>query len=116
MNHVRICGIYTTSRTVNPYIGMDYYPLSRIDEVFASLSSYKVFCVLDLSDEYQKLSLTEYSKKKILTFNTHKGLFQFEILPFGISSAPEIFQRVMDTILKSTRLEIYFIRLKIRLK
>ncbi len=36
------------------------------------------------------------STKKYTTINTTKGLFQYESLPFGISSAPGIFQRTMD--------------------
>ena len=35
----------------------------------------------------------------LTVINTHKGLFQYNRLPFGISSAPAIFQRVMDTLL-----------------
>ena len=36
---------------------------------------------------------------KYVTINTHQGLYQFTRLPFGISSAPVIFQRLMDKIL-----------------
>ena len=32
--------------------------------------------------------------------NTHKGLFQYTRLLFGVSSAPSIFQRMMDNILQ----------------
>ena len=35
-----------------------------------------------------------------MVINTHKGLYQYTRMPFGISSAPAIFQRVMDTILQ----------------
>ena len=37
--------------------------------------------------------------KEIVTVNTHKGLFCYQRLPFGVSSAPGIFQRTMETIL-----------------
>ena len=33
-----------------------------------------------------------------MVINTHKGLFQYSRLPFGINSAPAIFQQVMDKI------------------
>ena len=36
-----------------------------------------------------------------VVINTHCGLFQYNQLPFGISSAPGIFQRVMESILSS---------------
>ena len=38
--------------------------------------------------------------KKFTTINTSKGLFQYQRLPFGISSAPVIFQRAMDSLLQ----------------
>ena len=36
---------------------------------------------------------------KLLCINTHRGLFKFERLPFGVKVAPAIFQQVMDTML-----------------
>ena len=38
---------------------------------------------------------TEY-----VVINTHKGLYEYRRLPFGVASAPAIFQKVMDTILQ----------------
>ena len=38
--------------------------------------------------------------KKYMVINTHKGLYQYSRMPFGISSAPAIFQRAMDNILQ----------------
>ena len=57
----------------------------------------QTFSKLDLSQAYLQLMLDEESKK-YTTINTQKGLFQFNRLPFGISSAPSVFQRVMDTL------------------
>ena len=38
--------------------------------------------------------------KKYTTINTHKGLYQYNRLPFGISSAPGIFQRNLENLLQ----------------
>ena len=57
-----------------------------------------MFSKLDLSSAFQQIPLNEESRK-FTTINTNKGLFQYTRLPFGISSAPSIFQRFMDSVL-----------------
>ena len=94
---VRICGDYKLS--VNQASKIDSYPLPRIDDLFASLAGGKSFTKLDLANAYQQIPLDEQSKK-IVAINTPKGLFQYNRLPFGISAAPSIFQRTMETLLQ----------------
>ena len=48
-----------------------------------------------MSQAYQQVKL-EDSSKKFTVINTHKGLFEYTRLPIGISSAPAIFQWVME--------------------
>ena len=78
---------------------IDSYPLPRIDDLFASLAGGKSFTKSDLANAYQQIPLDEQSKK-IVAINTHKGLFHYNRLPFGISAAPSIFQRTMETLLQ----------------
>jgi len=59
----------------------------------------KKFTKLDLKHAYQQMQL-EDNVKDLVTINTHKGFYQFTRLPFGIASAPALFQRAMDTILQ----------------
>lgn len=59
----------------------------------------KYFSKLDMSQAYLQLPRDEESKD-LVTVNTHKGLFQYNRLPFGIASAPAIFQRCMDSLLQ----------------
>ena len=75
------------------------HPLPTPEDLFSTLSGGSVFTKLDLSSAYQQLQLSEDSKQYV-TINTHKGLFQYQRLPFGVSTAPLIFQSVMDQILK----------------
>ena len=94
---VRLCGDYKV--TVNQAAKLDKYPIPRIDELFASLAGGKSFSKLDLSHAYLQISLEEQSRRYV-AINTHKGLFEYCRLPFGVASAPSIFQRVMESLLQ----------------
>eukprot|EP00731_Ephydatia_muelleri_P020855 Em0013g582a len=93
---VRLCGDFKVS--LNPALKVDHYPLPKVEDIFATLGKSKVFSKVDLKLAYLQLELEEETKK-LVTVNTHKGLFQYNRLPFGIASAPAIWQRTMDTIL-----------------
>ena len=96
-NTVRICGDFSV--TVNPVSKLDRYPIPKVEDLFVRLCKGKHFSKLDLSQAYQQLPLEEDSKKYVV-INTHWGLFRYTRLPFGISSAPGIFQRVIESILQ----------------
>ena len=59
----------------------------------------KTFTTLDLSQAYQQIMLKAESQKYV-TINTHRGLYQYVRLPFGIASAPALFQQLMNTVLE----------------
>ena len=81
--------------TINPVSKLNHYPLPKIKDLFAKLAERKAFTKLELTQAYQQLKLDKQS----VVINTHKGLFCYTRLPFGVSSAPEIFQKVMETML-----------------
>ena len=85
--------------TINPISKLDQYPIPKVDDLFTKLSQGKFFSKLDLSHEYQELPLNEESKQYVI-INTHKGLFRYTRLPFRISSAPAIFQRMIESLLQ----------------
>ena len=94
---VRICGDYKV--TINRAAKVERYPIPRIEELFASLSGGQRFTKLDLSHAYLQIPLDTPSRR-LVTINTHKGLFEYTRLPFGIASAPSIFQRTMENLLQ----------------
>ena len=94
---LRLCGDFKV--TVNKVAVLDRYPLPRIDELFANLSGGTKFSKLDLSQAYHQIALDE-SSCKLATLNTHYGLFQYRRLPYGVSSAVSLFQRVIENLLK----------------
>ena len=85
--------------TVNPVLDVDQYPLPRPEDLFATLAGGKFFSTLDLSHAYNQVVLDDGSLK-YLTINTHRELYQYTRLPFGVASAPSVFQKMMDTILQ----------------
>ena len=95
--NVRICGDF--KQTLNPVSKLDTYPIPKVEDYFAKLAGGKTFTKLDLSQAYQQLPLDKESKKYVV-INIQKGLFRYTRLPYGISSAPGIFQRVMETLLQ----------------
>ena len=93
----RICGDYKL--TVNKAAKLDAYPIPRIEDLFARLAGGKKFTNLDIAHAYQQIPLDEDSRSSV-TINTHKGLFRYNCLPFGAHSAPAIFQRAMEGLLR----------------
>ena len=93
----RICGDYKL--TINQASPTDSYPLPIIEEIFANLSGGTLFSKLDLANAFHQLPLDDDSKE-YLTINTQRGLFEYNRLPFGVASAPSIFQRYIDSVLQ----------------
>ncbi|KAL5463687.1 hypothetical protein EMCRGX_G032610 [Ephydatia muelleri] len=103
---IRICGDYKL--TLNRVARIETYPIPRVEELFAVLRGGEKFSKIDLSSAYQQIVLDEQSRP-YTTINTHKGLFMYNRLTFGIASAPAIFQRTMETILQGCqRTCVYF--------
>ena len=93
--NVRLCKDYKL--TINNVAKNKVCLLPRIEELFASVSGGKVFSKLDLSHAYLQLQLDK-SSQEYVTINTHHGLYRYTCLPFGVASAPAIFQCTMEDI------------------
>lgn len=94
-NSVRLCADY--SQTINKQLVLKKYPLPTVQELFSKLHGGVQFSKLDLSSAYNQLEIVD--DVNITCINTHKGLFKYKRLVFGLSSAPAIFQRVMESII-----------------
>ncbi|XP_055621974.1 uncharacterized protein K02A2.6-like [Toxorhynchites rutilus septentrionalis] len=85
-------------RRVNEAIVRERFPMPVVEEYLARLCHGKVWSKLDIKEAFHQVELAEESRD-ITTFITNRGLFRFKRLPFGLVSAPEIFQRIMEEIL-----------------
>ncbi|XP_063970819.1 uncharacterized protein K02A2.6-like [Lytechinus pictus] len=93
---VRICGNYKL--TANKVLRVERYPIPSLQDMLQDLGGGQQFSKLDLSHAYHQIELDEQARK-YTTVNTHRGLFQYTRLPFGIATAPALFQRAMESLL-----------------
>ncbi|KAG6464303.1 hypothetical protein O3G_MSEX014427 [Manduca sexta] len=93
---IRICADYSVS--INKQLIIEQYPLPSIQELFTKLYGGQQFSKIDLSMAYNQFVLDDDSQH-ITCINTHRGLYKYTRMVFGMSSAPSIFQRAMDCLL-----------------
>ena len=84
-------------RKLNQITKKNSYPLPLIDDILALLGKAKFFTYLKSS--YWQVAMDEKDKEKT-AFACHKGLFEFNIMPFGLSNAPAVFQELMSAVLQ----------------
>ena len=104
---MRFCVDY---RQLNAVTIKDAYPLPRIDESLDYLADSLWFSTLDLSSGYWQVELDQKDKQKT-AFSTKKGLYEFQVMPFGLSNAPATFERLMETVLAGLQWQICLIYL-----
>ena len=93
---VRFCVDY---RKLNQVAKFDAYPMPRIEEMFEKIGPATVISTLDLAKGYWQIPMAPESREKT-AFATPFGLFEFEVMPFGLHSAPATFQRTVNHVLR----------------
>ena len=92
---IRLC---VDMRAANTTIKRVCHPIPTVRDISLDLNEAKYFSKLDMSQAYHQLELTP-SSRKITTFTTHAGLYQFKRLNYGTNSAAEIFQNTLQQLL-----------------
>jgi predicted aspartyl protease len=86
-------------RKLNSVTIGDSYPLPLVEDMIYKVKNASIYSGVDLASGYWQLALDEKAKVKT-AFITKKGLWQFNVLPFGLCNAGAFFQRTMEQLLK----------------
>uniref|UniRef100_A0AAQ6A9J5 ribonuclease H n=1 Tax=Amphiprion ocellaris TaxID=80972 RepID=A0AAQ6A9J5_AMPOC len=89
---IRLC---INPKDLNTALKRPHHPMRSVEEVAAQMSGATVFSVLDAKNSFWQICLDKKSSM-MTTFSTPFGRYRFLRMPFGISSASEVFQRTMD--------------------
>ena len=93
---LRLCVDY---RKLNQQSQGDAYPMPRIDDLIDLVGQSKFISTLDLTRGYWQVPVADESKPQT-AFSTTFGLFQYNVMPFGLQGAPATFQRLMDGVVR----------------
>lgn len=76
----------------------DTFPLPRIDDLLEQLGQARYFSTFDLATGYWQIQVAPESRAK-MAFMAHRGLYKFNVMLFGLTNAPAIFQHLVQEIL-----------------
>ncbi|XP_063363596.1 uncharacterized protein K02A2.6-like [Cydia amplana] len=102
---LRLC---VDMRRANAAILRENHPLPTMDNLLPKIGKAKFFTKLDIKNAFHQIELHADSRH-ITTFITSKGLFQYKRLMFGITCAPEVFQKILERMVISCEGVINFI-------
>ena len=90
---LRIC---LDPKPLNRALKRSHYPMPTIEDLIPQLSKAKVYTVCDLQNGFWHIAL-DHESSLLTTFGTPFGRFRWKRMPFGISPAPELFQRRLQS-------------------
>lgn len=92
---IRLC---VDMREANKAVERERFPIPTIDDVLQEMSESKVFSKIDIKWAYHQIE-QEPNSRDITTFATHQGNYRYKRLNFGVSCAPEMYQKTLQQIL-----------------
>jgi hypothetical protein len=95
------------SETINKFTLLDAYPLPRIDEQVNEISKLKYYSTIDFESAYYQILIPE-EDRPYTAFEADGALWQFKVVPNGVTNGAAVFQRKMDEMVKNEKLDDTF--------
>ena len=84
-------------RKLNDITVKNAYPLPLIPELVEKWRGCKYFTLVDVRGAFHGIRIKKGDEWKT-AFTTHKGLYEWMVMPFGLANAPATFQNMMNDI------------------
>ena len=85
-------------RKLNAQLKQDSFPLPRIAQLLEKAGGKRIYSILDASQAYLTIPMAAKSRE-MTAFSTPWGLFEFIMMPFGLSTAPSVYSRFIAAVL-----------------
>ncbi|XP_040362150.1 uncharacterized protein K02A2.6-like [Rosa chinensis] len=102
----RMCVDYTN---VNRACPKDSFPLPRIDQLIDSTAGYRLLSFMDAFSGYNQIRMNP-ADEEYTAFTTEKGLYCYQLMPFGLKNAGATYQRLVNSMFEEvigTIIEVY---------